>query len=925
MFNNIRKSCYRVALLIVSFALLSQPLKAGPLHGVQAIKLLSAQTGWAANSDDLFWTTDAGAHWDERTPTTATKEAIEDVFFSGPLVGSVLLARGDGNDEVQFDLASTADAGKTWRVSHVEIPDGLTRDFSGHGSMYFLDSVHGWIDLVMNSGSAFRPGKMLYTENGGLSWHYAAGQPGVGGSFCFFNAQDGVLIGGPANSELYVTHDGSTSWQEVSLTASQALPADFATYSAPTCDGKNGFVPATFSGKEGTKAALVLFESNDAGHEFRPDRVLPNLDETSPGHGITTALTDSDLIALETSNATDLRLTTLPKNSNQMRVTSQVAGTPFAILKASFASKSQGWALTSRGLLLTTNGGSAWTDISPTGIRQAAISTTSTIATAPSTPNDSAHRTELTVGLPASPAVVKNTRLGFDVAFVPTTDEMNTWWQYSPYFESGLYLPGAVNKKKDPNLIPAWVSTVIGEGWGLIPIWVGPQAPCVISTKPLQLISVTNPYSQGQAEAAKAIAAAQMLSSSLGPIIYYNMEPYPTTVKQGCTIGAALNSKIVREFLNGWIQAIHSSNYKAGVYGAAPAAANDFSKLSPALPDDVWITAPPLPGQNPNVSIWGLRSTKTTLCDFFSSPPCATPLWYNRQRIHQYLTDVIDVWGGLAEQVDSNVVDADVSVSSTGAKPYIFQYISLDYPDATATQPLGVNNAGVVVGTYFDSAGLQHGFIYNNGAYSSFDYPGASFTEPYSVNDAGQIVGIYGNSGGFAGFLFSSGDYTSISLNNDFNRQPLAVNDDGLIIGNYGITAFFTQDLNNGDISTVACKICNASFVDGDAHVVGSQNKNNGTVASFLYNPISAAFTFIPLGVSDGVNDSLEMLGPNVLYDYSTNAQIPVQYPGTTQLQSYAAGINDYAEIVGTWVDSSFVTHGFLACPTGFASGCPPL
>ena len=42
----------------------------------------------------------------------------------------------------------------------------------------------------------------------------------------------------------------------------------------------------------------------------------------------------------------------------------------------------------------------------------------------------------------------------------------------------GVYIGGNSRGCSQPeNLTPAWVSTVIGQGWGLLPIWVGPQAP----------------------------------------------------------------------------------------------------------------------------------------------------------------------------------------------------------------------------------------------------------------------------------------------------------------------------------------------------------------------------------------------------------------------------------------------------------------
>lgn len=61
---------------VFSFASVGQSL-----DGLQSIKLITQQVGWAANANDLYWTTDGGIRWENRTPATATREAIADVFF----------------------------------------------------------------------------------------------------------------------------------------------------------------------------------------------------------------------------------------------------------------------------------------------------------------------------------------------------------------------------------------------------------------------------------------------------------------------------------------------------------------------------------------------------------------------------------------------------------------------------------------------------------------------------------------------------------------------------------------------------------------------------------------------------------------------------------------------------------------------------
>ena len=901
---------------------LRAPVLVGPLFfpfsamavsegGLQSIKLLTPQVGWAANSADLFWTTDAGNHWETRTPRSASKEVIEDVFFLNTSVGWVLLAGADANDQVRFDLASTDDAGKTWQVAHIEMPRDTADDFSGRGSMFFTDPLHGWMDLSINSGSAFNPGALLYTVDGGVIWSYAAGQPGVAGSLCFFDARDGMLSGGSGNTEFYVTHDGSKSWAEVSLTASQVLPADFPTFSTPTCNGKIGFVPVTYSGREGTKAALVLFSTVDAGREFHIDRVVPTLGETSPGQEITTALVDSHLISLGVSNRTGLLLTAVPRSGNQMSATFQVGGTPIAVLKASFSTPSQGWALTSTGLLSTADGGGTWTEITPNRERRVlplesdqlgAVDSTQALGTAPS-------RGRLFDQSSAAAAVSKNTRLGFDIGLVPLTAQMNIWWQSSPYFESGLYLPGAANKKKDINLNSTWVSTVSGQGWGLIPIWVGPQAPCVLpATKrtKLKLFTTVNPYSQGQAEAAKAIAAVKALSSSLGPVVYYDMENYDTTVATGC-------SATVIQFLNGWVNAMQASGYKAGIYGNPGPAQQDFSQLSP-LPDDAWISWPPLPTMPPVVSIWGLQK----LCDFYTKTPCAAPLWYDSQRIHQYLIDNVETWGGLSLKVDRNVVDADVAVSSTLAKPYTaFTFVTPSCSNLGAPVSFfGINNLGTAVGNFTDTNNNDHAFLYStaNGCNVIPDPPVyIKYMGAMGINDAGK-VGIWsqGESGTYYYIYNSKTQKYSASLT--LRNAIIGINDGDYVVTDNGPYQGFFQNADYNGISRTLASL-SPMGLNGNNVIVGSTSSTCGG----LYYPLSQMYmTCLPRG-SAGINNSLQILvtngggGPNYIFDYPSGTSSIALPSGDV-----AFGINDYSEIVG------FDHNGapFIACPAGYPV-CP--
>jgi uncharacterized membrane protein len=76
-------------------------------------------------------------------------------------------------------------------------------------------------------------------------------------------------------------------------------------------------------------------------------------------------------------------------------------------------------------------------------------------------------------------------------------------------------------------------------------------------------------------------------------------------------------------------------------------------------------------------------------------------------------------------------------------------YIRIDAPAAKSTTAFGINNDGKIVGTYYDSTGLGHGFLRSeDGRFTTIDHPLAlqvnGFgTEARGINAEGVIVGDY--------------------------------------------------------------------------------------------------------------------------------------------------------------------------------------
>ena len=76
-------------------------------------------------------------------------------------------------------------------------------------------------------------------------------------------------------------------------------------------------------------------------------------------------------------------------------------------------------------------------------------------------------------------AIAPSTTLGFDTCAAPSLAAMAAWGS-SPYRTIGVYLGGANSACAQPNLTAAWVQTVTGAGWRLIPTYVGLQGAGIV-------------------------------------------------------------------------------------------------------------------------------------------------------------------------------------------------------------------------------------------------------------------------------------------------------------------------------------------------------------------------------------------------------------------------------------------------------------
>jgi hypothetical protein len=419
---------------------------------------------------------------------------------------------------------------------------------------------------------------------------------------------------------------------------------------------------------------------------------------------------------------------------------------------------------------------------------------------------------------------------------------MAAWWASSPYFDTNIYIGGDNLKScKQPKYVNAsWVTNIINQGWGVIPTWVGPQAPCTSGYAKYISYNPTTAKQQGVNEATKADTAAKRLGLQ-GTEIFYNMEPYSVSKNPTkCDLA-------VQAFLSGWVSQLQSEgyNYKAGVYGGPYAAAQDFANSNP-MPDEVWIyDLGNKLGHNGEPTIWDL-----------GKPPQNLPndLWASNQRIHQFRQDNGEVWGGVGEADIDNDVEDTLVVGGNGQKPAYqitnFQFgsyqtfasdmnnfgtmvgyyetppnapcnsvtrttvcgwygkvghlISLNAnQNATETKAWGINNKADIVGE-FQTAKTDQGCPQNTCGFFNDTvvlYPGATATFLTGVNNNGQAVGQADTTSGPISFIYDHGKITDLPP----SLFGWGINDNRLVVGfNTAGQDGFIYSIETGYVSTIA-------------------------------------------------------------------------------------------------------------------------
>jgi uncharacterized membrane protein len=269
------------------------------------------------------------------------------------------------------------------------------------------------------------------------------------------------------------------------------------------------------------------------------------------------------------------------------------------------------------------------------------------------------------------------------------------------------------------------------------------------------------------------------------------------------------------------------------------------------------------------------------------------------------------------------------SSSGAGSGTLIFTYQNIIVPGAKITEPLGISNTNVIVGT-----STLGGFLLTNGIIQGFNpfYE----TAVAGMNSSGDTVGYYDPNFGRdppEGFLLKNGKFTVLDVPGVTGTIPHAISDSGSIVGEYYDNSSPDSSyqgflFNGGTFTTLdfpGAQITEARGVNDQGQIAGIYEDSLGTQYSFIYSSGSFQQLVVP-GCTDsgalGINNKGDVVGfcetsrAGFGYLYKDGAFTFLSAPEGIG-RTLATAVNDIDDVVGYYAPpgASDIYYGFLATP----------
>ena len=224
------------------------------------------------------------------------------------------------------------------------------------------------------------------------------------------------------------------------------------------------------------------------------------------------------------------------------------------------------------------------------------------------------------------------------------------------------------------------------------------------------------------------------------------------------------------------------------------------------------------------------------------------------------------------------------------------QQLSTD-PDGGFTQVYGLNDLGVIVGEYYNSAaGHYAGFFLFNGKYTTFNVPGYFNTGVYGISNSYDFVGLVqtGAPDFFSSaFISDHGKITTFTIPGATYTQAAAINNLGEVLGYY-------FDTNN---------VVHAFLRDRKGKLTYPIDVPGVTTASGLGT--------VPLGINDFGAISGHFwdasLAEHGFVRTASGRFYQIDVPNASATSG--GGLNNFGVVVGHYNDQSGNQFGYIAIP----------
>jgi peptidoglycan hydrolase-like protein with peptidoglycan-binding domain len=244
---------------------------------------------------------------------------------------------------------------------------------------------------------------------------------------------------------------------------------------------------------------------------------------------------------------------------------------------------------------------------------------------------------------PVATAVMPGSFTGyaFDTCEAPSQRQMDAWREHSPYAAVGIYIAGESRGcPRQRHLDAAWVATQAARGWRLLPLSVGPQAPCSQGTHsaridPSPAARYAAARGQGRDVATDAAAAARDLGIARGSTLWLDVESFD--------ISRTRCRDATLAYVSSWTRMLRTTGYASGFYSSASTGIRMLQQARAAAPGTVDVP------QQIWVGDWNQRHDS-------GSVKKARDGWPGG-RVHQYAGSHRETYGGVTLRIDSNFMD----------------------------------------------------------------------------------------------------------------------------------------------------------------------------------------------------------------------------------------------------------------------------